>query len=81
MWKVREKDAVERGQGAFFLTRVSFSRSLCPLVYFFCVSTGGFPHAFHPSCSVLSVERVELASITGMIMIEKGLSYSTSQSC
>lgn len=41
--------------------------------------SGGFPHAFHPSLSVLSVDREELTSITGMIMIEKGLRHSTNE--
>lgn len=53
--------------GLFFL---SLLESVCP---------GRFPHTFHRSRSVLFVDRVELASITGMIMIGKGLWYLTNE--
>lgn len=76
MWKVRQKYAAERGQGAFCITGMFISGTYVLQFTWICVPRE-IPTYFSPIS--LFVDRVELASITGMIMIEKGLWYLTNK--
>lgn len=67
---------LREGRAAFLYNCLVHQWDFCPLVY---LNLWRFPHTFHPSRSVLFVDRVEPASITGMIMIEKGLWYLTNE--